>query len=386
MIASSFAVAGIAIAALVVVLSTATVLRRYLRHRQERRRAALVEPLRQVLIRLVTDPTGDDPCEEHRQLLAVPSSTWTALEPTVLDMLRKVRGDSRERLVAIVVAHGTVERMRQRTLRPGAVRRAHAAELLGLLRRPEARDDLVRLLEDRDPEVRLVAARALGELGDVSAAAALLRSLTRSRTVPLRVVARSLARLGPSTGPTLIEGLRSSTPMTRSVCAEILGLLGVTAAQAALVAVLDGDEDDDVRIRAARALGRVGLPSSLAPLVRATDRDEPPALRAVAARALGDLGGPGPVEFLEVLLGDADHRVSANAGQSLGRGGPAGLARLRRIADSGGPTADRAREALALHALSRGLTDQPSPAVGPLPSPRPSDADDRTTPAQVRAR
>lgn len=376
MIATSFAVAGVAIAGLVVLLSTATVARRYQRHRRERRRATLVEPLRQVLVRLVTDPTGDDPCEEHVQLMASPVRTWRALEPTVLDMLRKVRGESRERLVALVVAQGTVERMRQRTHQPGAVGRAHAAELLGLLRRPEALDDLVSLLRDRDPEVRLVAARALGELGDPVAAPALLGTLVSVRPVPLRVVARSLARLGPRIATTLVDGLRSPDALVRSVCAEISGLLGVTAAQSALLAVARQDDDEDVRIRAVRALGRVGLPSALPVLVRATDGDQPAPLRAVAAGALGELGGAGPVEFLEVLLGDSDHRVSSNAGRAMTRIGAAGVARLRQIAEQAGDAGDCAREALAIHALSRGLSTGPSRPIAP---PQPTGS----TPAHV---
>ncbi|HET8616566.1 MAG TPA: HEAT repeat domain-containing protein [Actinomycetales bacterium] len=374
MIATLFATAGVAIAALVVLLSVATVVRRYRRERRERRRATLVEPLRQVLVRLVTDPTGDDPSEEHVELLATPPRTWRALEPTVLDMLRKVRGESRDRLVALVVAHGTVERMRRRTRRPGAVGRAHAAELLGLLRRREGRDDLVRLLSDRDPEVRLVAARALGELGDTSAAPALLASLVTERSVPLRVVARSLARLGPQTGSTLVEGLRSPDALVRSVCAEISGLLGVTAAQESLLAVTDADPDDDVRIRAARALGRIGLPSALPVLVAATAPDRPAPLRAVAAGALGDLGGTAPVQFLEALLDDADLRVSTNAGRAMTRAGAAGLLRLRQVAASAGDAGACAREALAVHALSHGLSTGPSRPIAP-----PSSSDPEAT-------
>jgi hypothetical protein len=367
MIAASFAVAGVAIAVLVVLLSAATVFRRWYRGHQERRRARIVEPLRQVLIRLVTDPTGDDPSLEHQALLATPARTWQALEPTVLDMLRKVRGESRKRLVDLVVAQGTVDRMRRRARGLGAVRRAHAAELLGLLGQAESRDDLVRLLDDRDPEVRRVAARALGELGDPAAAEPLLGALVRERSVPLRVVARSLARLGPTGGTVLVEGLASANPLARAVCAEICGLVGVTAAQSVLLEVMEHDEDKDVRIRAARALGRIGLPSALPALVRATDSSQPMALRAVAARALGDLGGPGPVEFLEVLLKDPDHRVSTNAGQSLSRVGAAGLARLRQVARQPGDAGDCAREALAVHAVTHGLVAEPSAPLATVP-------------------
>jgi hypothetical protein len=367
MIAAAFAIAGIAIAVLVVVLSAATVFRRWHRGHQERRRARIVEPLRQVLIRLVTDPTGDDPSLEHQALLATPARTWQALEPTVLELLRKVRGESRQRLVDLVVAQGTVNRMHRRARGLGAVRRAHAAELLGLLGQLESRDDLVRLLGDRDPEVRLVAARALGELGDPTAAGPLLEALTCDRSVPLRVVARSLARLGPGTASALVDGLTSEDAVARAVCAEISGLLGVTAAQSALLGVMDAERDQDVRIRAARALGRIGLPSALPALVRATDSSQPMALRAVAARALGDLGGPGPVEFLEVLLADPDHRVSTNAGQSMSRVGAVGLARLRQLAGQPGDAGDCAREALAVYAVTHGLVAEASAPLAATP-------------------
>jgi hypothetical protein len=379
-IAASFAVAGVAIAALVVLLAAATVGWRYWRTRQERRRAELVEPLRQLLVRLVTDPTPGEPSYEHEQLLRLAEPTWAALEPTILDMLRKVRGESRERLVRLVVARGTAGRVSRRAHGLGAVRRAHAAELLGLLRQPDSRDDLVRLLADRDPEVRLVAARALGELGDPSGAAPLLHSLVGDRPVPMRVVARSLARLGADTGPVLVDGLDSPSAVVRSVCAEIAGLLGVTAAQDALLSVLVSDVDEDVRVRAARALGRIGLPTALPALVDATGALQAPSLRAVAARALGDLGGPGPVEFLERLLSDHDHRVSSNAAQSMWRSGPAGVVRLRRLAGAQGAVGDCAREAMAMYAVSPGLVMEPSSTV-PVPAPRvaPTDAAASTT-------
>lgn len=385
MIAASLAVAGVAIAVLVVVLSATTALRRCYREHQERRRAQLVEPLREVLIRLVTDPSGDDPSLEHQRLVALSSRTWRALEPTCLDLLRKVRGESRERLITLVVAQGTLDRMRHHAHGLGAVRRARAAELLGLLRQPQSRDDLVRLLDDRDPEVRLVAARALGELGDTTAARPLLESLARTRSVPLRVVARSLARLGPSSGGMLVEGLRSELPLVRAVCAEICGLLGVTTAQPVLLQIMGRDPDDDVRIRAARALGRIGLPSALPALVRATDAAQPVALRAVAARALGDLGGPGPVEFLEVLLGDPDHRVSTNAAESMARVGATGLARLRQIAREPGASGDCAREAVAVHALSHGLVAEPSLPLSSTPPRQRSASSDAQAPGGVAA-
>ena len=107
----------------------------------------------------------------------------------------------------------------------------------------------------------------------------------------MRIVARSLARLGPGATPVLVTAMSAQDPAARAVAAEILGLGGAVTAVGVLASHALHDPDDDVRIRCARALGRIGVPSGLTVLERCLDPDEPLALRAVAARAIGDIGG-----------------------------------------------------------------------------------------------
>lgn len=349
--AAAFAVAGTAIAGLCVVLSVAIVLRRGGRERSRRREGALAEPYRQLLVALVVD---DDVDEQHLgTLLALDERTWSALEPIVVGMVRKLRGEARSVLVDLLERRGTIRRLSRRLRSRSAVRRARSAELLGLLGEHAPRTDLERLLlTDHDPEVRIVAARALGEVGDPASAAPLLAAVSGLRSVPLRIVARSLARLGPGAAPVLVEAMTSAEAPARAVAAEILGLGGAVTAVGVLSSHAVRDPDDDVRIRCARALGRIGVPSALSVLRRCVAPGEPPALRAVAARAIGDVGGAEAVRALEPLLGDGDHRVASNAARALGGLGPAALETLKQVAASGEAGARYAAEALAVRDLA----------------------------------
>ncbi|GAB3591295.1 hypothetical protein GCM10027446_08700 [Angustibacter peucedani] len=350
-IGAAFAAGGLAIALLVLVLGLAIVLRRSLRLRADRRERDLAEPYRPLLVALVVD---DDPDATHvEQLLAVDDRSWQALEPIVVSMVRKLRGDARESLVDLLDRRGTIARHTRRLRGRGAVRRARSAELLGLLGEHAPRDELEHmLLHDRDPEVRIVAARALGEIGDPRSAGPLVDSVSDAHAVPLRIVARSLARLGPGAAPVLVDAMTAQDSEARAVAAEILGLGGAVTAVGVLGSHALHDLDEDVRIRCARALGRIGVPSALAVLNRCLGPDEPPALRAVAARAIGEVGGPEAVRLLEPLLVDAQHRVASNAARAMSGLGPRAVERLEVLAAEGGPSAAYAAEALAMNDLS----------------------------------
>jgi HEAT repeat protein len=226
----------------------------------------------------------------------------------------------------------------------------------------------VRRLADRDPEVRQVAARALGRSGDPAAAQPLLACLAGG-SVPPRVVSQALLRLGSGAEPALVAALVEEDELIRAVAVEILGLSSAVSASRVVQACLMADESLEVRIRAARSLGRVGLPTALRPLLDATASDQPAPLRAVAARALGELGHPSAVPRLRDLLMDPVHRVAANAGRSLTLLGANGITALRAEVEirPDGPGAGHARESLARLDLRRpqgALADARTLAVG----------------------
>jgi HEAT repeat protein len=371
-VAALFVVGGTAIAALCLLLSLAIVARRALRDRALRRERALAEPYRQLLVALVVD---DDVDPAHlATLVGLDAARWAALEPVVVSMVRKLRGEAREVLVELLDQRGTIERLTRRLGSRGAVRRARSAELLGLLGEHAPRGELERLLvSDRDAEVRIVAARALGEVGDPASAAALLGALSGTHAVPMRIVARSLARLGPGAAPALVEAMTSAEAPARAVAAEILGLGGAVTAVGVLSSHALRDPDDEVRIRCARALGRIGVPSALSVLRRCVQPEEPSALRAVAARAVGDVGGAEAVRVLRPLLADPEHRVATNAARALAGLGAVGLEVLQQVVDAREAGASYAAEALAVRELLR-------PRASTLAVPAPRGASVRTAP------
>lgn len=220
--------------------------------------------------------------------------------------------------------------------------------------------DLLRLLDDAEPEVRQVAARALGRVGDGAAAGPLVDSLAGERAVPPRIVAGALLRMGPAGHPALERALGAGDPLQRAVSAEIAGLSGALRLAPALVALLDRDREVEVRLRAAQALGRLGSPVGVAALVAATDGDHPAELRAAAVRGLGDLGDTSTVARLVELVTDPTHEVAAGAATALTQCGPDGLAALAAIR-----TAPHAADALAAAAL-RGLLPPPSASAAAL--------------------
>jgi HEAT repeat protein len=332
-----------AILALILAATRATVLWRAGRRRR------WAEAPRRTLIGLMADV---DSGEQADALVALPEAAWRAVEPTAITMLEQVRGESHAALADVFVRRGLVARALADVGHRSLVRRARAAELLGLLRRIEAAPRLCALLGDRDEELRLVAARALGRVGDPDAAVSLLDTLTGPRPTPSHVVAHALVGLGPPAAPALLSALDHADELVRATALDALRLLGVPAAAEPVARTLRDDPSLEVRRRAATTLGRIGLRSAGPHLLAAAQPDRPTALRAEAVRALGELGATGAVADLARLLDDDEYAVAHAAARALARLGDTGLAVLSDAAGSQRPAAAHAAEALALRALT----------------------------------
>jgi HEAT repeat protein len=358
-------------AAVVTVTGLAIVVVRVVRQLRQRRQAALAAGPRRALLAFVAD-NGEDGGDD---LVAVPEDAWRAAEPGALSLLGKLRGEAHLALVSVFLRRGTARRALYDLRSRSRVRRARAAQVLGDLELRQAVPELCRLLTDRHMEVRVVAVRALGRIGDPAAAWRLIASLDQSDPVPSLLVTHTLVQLGPEAEVTLSAALDHPEARVRVVCLEALGLLGATGSVDRVARVLHEDTVLDVRVAACAALGRLGTRSALEPLTHALHPARPTALRAAAARALGDLGTPAAVNSLLPLLDEDAYRVAHEAAHALRRLGPRGLAALREVldaeegrarADGAGaharPTAAaaHAREALALAAVS---ADAPAPVT-----------------------
>ena len=359
---TAVAAAVTALSALVVLLSLGIAARRSWRRRVDLRRRALSEPVRPHLLELLAGEP-DEQAAAATRLSALDRRTWGAVEPSVVALLGKVRGEGRREVVRVLAHRGVLARARRDLRAPSASRRARAAELLGVVEEQAAVRPLVRLLRDRDAEVRLAAARALGRLGAPQAAGPLLAALEAvPARVPGPVVAQALLRIGSAAAGAASRALASPSTPAATTAAEVLGRLGEASALEGLRERLEHDERPAVRARAATALGRLGLPAALPALLPAVGPHEDPAVRVAATRALGELGATGAAPVLCALLDDDDDRVAAEAGPALLRLGAHGLDLLRRADEDGAlPGASaRAREALALAAL-RGLVPAGAP-------------------------
>jgi HEAT repeat protein len=239
--------------------------------------------------------------------------------------------------------------------------RARAALLLTRPGLPSVVDQIVPLLGDPDPDVRLVACSGLARAATPRAAEVLIWALIARLLPPERIIERLGApwavetilitlEQGPSVVPNALAGV---APSGREVelhasLARALGVAHDPRGAPALAALLHSDSVE-VRISAARALGRVGEPACLPALIEALDSEAWP-VRAQAAKSLGTLGASDALEPLERCLSDRAWWVRANAARALRDLGEPGIEALRRTLEHDDPyAADRAAEQLALH-------------------------------------
>ncbi len=138
------------------------------------------------------------------------------------------------------------------------------------------------VLEDEQPELRMVAATGLGQVGDPSVTAALVKRLDDTDA---RVRTRSAVACGRIGDPRAVEPLESR---------------------------LEDEPNVEVRKAATEALGRIGTDGALRVLLEnADDPDE--SVRRVVADSLGAFGSVRPVKTLVEYLGDRDESVRRTA-------------------------------------------------------------------------
>jgi HEAT repeat protein len=246
-----------------------------------------------------------------------------------------------------------------RSRRP--ITRARAALLLTRPGTPEVVEQIVPLLADPDPDVRLVACSGLARAATPRAAEVLIWGLVARLLPPERIIERLGApwavetilltlRDGPSPVADVLAGVTPSGPAVEldASLARALGIARDPRAARALSALLRGDSVE-VRISAARALGRLDGTACVPALIAALASEAWP-VRAQAAKSLGALRAAEALVPLEHCLSDHAWWVRANAARALRELGDPGLEALRRALEHEDRyAADRAREQLALH-------------------------------------
>jgi HEAT repeat protein len=316
-------------------------------------RRARVARYRDALLSLAAG--GEEDGGASAALRDVRERDWRAVRHVVVALLGKVRGDTAETLVRLLESRGEFERARPALRSRLALRRARAAYLLGLARQPRDVGSLLPLLADRSAEVRLVAARSLGAIGDPAAAPALFAALATVHGqpgVPAAVAAEALLSLGPGVVPAVIQALGASDVTERAAATMVAAEGALSATAPRLRMLLAGEPELEIRISAARALGVVGGAEDVAALTALTGAAQPAALRRAAVQALGELGHPDAAPVLAGLLADRDIRLAQHSGDALIRLGPPGVrALLQAASGTRDPAAQAAAGSLAIARL-----------------------------------
>lgn len=302
------------------------------RHRRQRRDAALLAPLRAPLL-MVASGEDDDGAAVH-VLRRATGEARAVLDTSIVGMLTKIRGVPAEQLVGVLEKHGAVVSAGKELRSRSTVRRARAAQLLGLSRAAHAVPLLVNALEDEAVEVRNSAAYALGLIGDASAAAPVLFAVGHpERGLPAATAAETLQSMGVGISDVLRAGLRDEHARTRMVAAHLSGERSFTRCLPDLRHLLDHDTDLTVRETCAQAIGRLGRGEDVAVLARHTGTGEPLSLRRACVTALAELGDPAAAPTMAALLDDDDPRLAELAATALMGMGPDGSEALAYHAD-----------------------------------------------------
>jgi HEAT repeat protein len=249
---------------------------------------------------------------------------------------------------------GLLGRLQSQLLSRRPHMRGRAVLILSRLRVPGHVGRLEQMLDDDDPDVRLVTCAGLPLAHDPEAIDALIGALSHRRLAPERVI----EHLGqPWAVDALLDVLRGldaageRRAAPRVGIARALGVAGDPRAEPALISLLESGNLEE-RISAARALGSVGGTHARRELEQALS-DPAWQLRAQAAKALGSIANQASAPALEAVLDDSAWWVRANAGTALCALGEVGRAALERTLHHEDAYArDRAREALALGWMS----------------------------------
>lgn len=257
-----------------------------------------------------------------------------------------------------------------------SIRRAAALGLsrLGTGKANTVLPELIKVLKDRDPQLRSLAARALGGVNDKKATKALAKALMDSEAsvrlaaayslntrfytisfVPQEAISNLTALLededsqvrrwatvalgnaeekAVSVVPKIIARLKDPYPKIREAAALALRSIPNDASIPHLINALE-DVDPDVRKEVSRSLGWHGKKAlSAIPLLIKRFKDQDRAVQEAAAYALGDIGAASLSSLLETLK-DEDARTRKLA-----------LYGLRRMGEKAAPAVPRVIESL----------------------------------------
>lgn len=270
----------------------------------------------------------------------------------IMELQGLIRGADQERVWAQLCAMGLPRILQQRLQRGTRDGRLVCLEALAALNNEEARAALWAATRQSDPQVRHLAFQALAA-GDTPIPLELVLAETgRQRTRPSRLLTEVVRHAVTGDSARALAMLEDRN-LAASDVALIIDSLGWTGDYSLIpvISAYAAHQEPDVRTAAIGSLGRLQHPMA-EPALAAALNDPAWAVRAAAAEASGLANLGSLCEPLGQLLSDSEWWVRFRAGDALARLGSKGVTRLREIASTGDPLAQRAAElALAEHNL-----------------------------------
>ncbi|HEX6302534.1 MAG TPA: HEAT repeat domain-containing protein [Acidimicrobiia bacterium] len=268
----------------------------------------------------------------------------------LIDMRNAITGDEISTLHRIVNHHGVIEKqMRYLDTSLLLSRRLRAAVALAELGDETAAETLMRHLDDREPEIRIQAARGLGRIQWTPAIDQIVSRF--SDEIPWVRVRFSDTLIG--------YGIKATWPLLAyirinhrfgskgpALALRTIGQIQDDQAVAPLLEILEETSDLEIQIATVDALAELGSPEASAALHSRLESKHWE-LRAKSASALGALGDPSAISRLTTAMRDENWWARRSAAAAIARL-PGGIASLYRSLDDDDPfAADAAAEALA---------------------------------------
>lgn len=283
-----------------------------------------------------------------------PITVGMASDPAFIDALIDVRnalaGHRGQTLRGIVDRHGITARQVARLRSPFPLgRRLRAAVVLAELGDESAVDALIEHLGDREPEIRIQAARGLGRMRWTPAIDAVVARFSIETPWVRTRFAATLINFGAEATWPLLAYITVNHPFESAgpaAAIRTLGAIGDDQAVQPLIEVLHNATDPEVKLATIETLGALASPSA-GPVLRIAARSADWRVRAKSMTALADIADIGSLGILSGGLNDPEWWVRRNAAAALARvrGGTDRL--YDAIAGDDRFAADAAAEALA---------------------------------------
>jgi HEAT repeat protein len=333
------AVFGINIVLLVGLVVLKAIHRRQMRGRVTRRAAYI-----SLLSRHLAIPNHTDP---------IPASVVrdSAFIDAVIDMRHTLSGPEIDTLAGVVDRLGLADRqVRSLTAKHPLGRRLRAAVSLAEMGDESTARVLIAHLSDREPEIRIQAARGLGRMRYTAGIDPILDRLAIEEAWVRTRFADTLVGFGTRASWPLAAYIRVNLGHDENIgvieAIRVLGAIGDRELGPTMAGVLGAARDPEVKIAAIDALGKLGGPMAIGHL-EIEFRSDDWRLRAKAATALGEIGDPSVNILLAESLGDENWWVRRNSAAAL-TVLPNGVGQLVAVLGSNDDFArDAAAEALA---------------------------------------